>query len=241
MGGSGSLGIGLSRGDIFAAISVAIPAGVEHMEYRFFNGEHSDPPPLFNFSSHVDQWAKGQERLLTYFKKNKHSLFFAWEPFGHSSDVSAANAAVVEFPWLSILKNEAYPVFIGASTDNAYPGLNQHFSQDQSGQINGYFRWKNIEDSAQRFAMDLWLIKKEDLSRPVETPKSSVTSISLRRLQSFKVRKGHIYKWHFRSGEGVFESGTGRVDESGVLTIPNVTISTFPKRLEVFKKERMNR
>lgn len=203
------------------------------MESRMTNGKQLDPPPLVNLSSHVDGWSKGQERLLAYFEKNKYSLFFAWEPFGHSSDVSAANPAVVEFPWLSIRKNEAYPVFTGASTDNKYPGFNQRVAPDQSGQINGYFRWKNLEDSVQRFAMELRLIGKEELSRPIEAPTESVANISLRRLQNFEVRKGTIYKWSLRSGEDVLESGPVTVGEDGVLTIPSVTISKLPKLLEV--------
>jgi predicted esterase len=233
MGGSGSLGIGLLNGDIFAAISVCVPAGVEHMESRMTNGMQSDPPPLFNFSSHLDRWSKGQERLLAAFEKNKYSLFFAWAPFGHSSDVSTANPAVVEFPWLSIRKNEAYPVFTRASTDHRYPGFNQKTAPDQSGQINGYLRWKNLEDSAERFAMELRLIKKEELSRPIEVPMESVGSVSLRRLQTFEVRKGTSYQWSLRSGEDVLDSGSVTVGEDGVLTIPAVTISSLPKRLEV--------
>lgn len=233
MGGSGSLGIGLCRGDIFAAISVAIPAGIEHMEFRMANGKHPDPPPLFNFSSHVDKWSKGQERLLPYFEKNRYPLFFAWGPFGHSSDVSTANPAVVEFPWLSIRRNEAYPVFTRASTDNVYPGFQNTTAQDQQGQINGYFRWKNLEDSAQHFAMELRLVKKEELKHPIEVPLESVASISLRRLQEFSICKGVVYKWSMWSSEEVIESGTVTVGEDGVLTIPAVTVSKIPRRMEL--------
>ena len=34
MGGSGSLGFGLRRGDLFAAVSVAVPAGIDHAMWR---------------------------------------------------------------------------------------------------------------------------------------------------------------------------------------------------------------
>jgi hypothetical protein len=45
MGGSGSLGIGYTHGDIFAAILVNVPAGADHVLFRVENLSFPDPPP----------------------------------------------------------------------------------------------------------------------------------------------------------------------------------------------------
>ena len=89
--------------------------------------------------------------------------------------------------------------------------------------------------------MELRLIKKEELSRPVDLPEEAVANVSLRRLQNFEVRKGMRVQWSFRSEEDLLESGTVTVGEEGVLTISSMTISTAPQRLVVTKKEKVIR
>ncbi len=233
MGGSGSLGIGLIHGDIFAAVSVVVPAGVKHMKFRTLNRKFPEPPPLFDISSHIDSWALGQEELMTYFKENKYFLSFAWGTFGHTANVSPANPAAYEYPYLTIRKNEAYPVFTNATTDNHYPGLTNSTAPDQSGQINGYFRWKNIEDTAKSFVMELRLVKKDELRRPIEIPKESVADITPRRLQKFTVSKGAGYSWSMTCADKVLQSGKATADANGVLTIPTVKISDSPSCLKI--------
>ena len=233
MGGSGSLGIGLIQGDVFAAISVVVPAGVTHMEFRTLNRKFPDPPLLFNISSPVDTYASGQEKLLKFCEENRYALAFAWGPFGHTADVRAANPAVYEYPWFSIRKNEAYPVFTHATTDNRYPGHMNSTAPDQNGQINGYFRWKNMQDTAKNFVMELRLVKKDELRRPIETPRESVADITLRRLQKFSVGPGTKYKWSMTVAEKVLQSGKATADARGVLTIPAVTIADTPSRLKI--------
>jgi len=44
MGGSGTLGIGLNHGDIFAAVSAVVPAGTGHMLHRMASGRFPDAP-----------------------------------------------------------------------------------------------------------------------------------------------------------------------------------------------------
>jgi poly(3-hydroxybutyrate) depolymerase len=233
MGGSGSLGIGLCRGDIFAAISVAVPAGVEHMEFRMANGKHQDPPPLFNISSHTDKWARGQERLLAYCEKNKYPIVFAWGQFGHRSDVSVANSAVHKFPWLSIRKNEAYPVFTGSSTDDRYPGFLNKEAPDQKGQINGYFRWKNIEDTKNMFVMELRLIKSEELGNAIKPPRRATTDVTMRRLQQFRVTPGAKLEWNMVRAGKVLQSGKVLADANGIVTVPDVTVTDSPSQLKI--------
>ena len=235
MGGSGSLGIGLIRGDLFAAISVVVPAHVDHMKHRTANGKFPDPPPLFDISSQLDDWALGQEELLAFCRDNKYALTFAWGPFGHTADVNAANPAVYEFPWLTIRKNEAYPVFTHATTDHRYPGFHNCTDPDQDGQINGYFRWKNIEDTAAAFTMELRLVRQDELRRSIETPRESVADVTLRRVQKFVVAPQAEYPWRLMSGEKVLQSGNVTADAHGVLTIPAVKITEAPACLKIVR------
>jgi lysophospholipase L1-like esterase len=233
MGGSGSLGIGLNHGDLFAAVSVIVPAGIEHMKYRNV-GPLPDRPPLINISSHLDTYAAGQEELLKQCADGRYAITFAWGPFGHSSvAINAANPSVYEYPWLSIRKNEVYPVFTHATTDNPYPGLMNRAGPDQNGQINGYFRWKNIEDTEGKFVMELRLIRKEELQRPVDIPREAVAEISLRRLQRFPVSSGAAYRWTMSTGETILQSGKVTATSSGILSIPALKISDSPTFLKI--------
>ena len=79
------------------------------------------PPYVVDFSSPVDHWSKGQEILINSMQKAKCPLVFAFGPFGHTADISSANIAAVEFPWLNINKDQSYPVFTHAvSTDQVF-------------------------------------------------------------------------------------------------------------------------
>lgn len=233
MGGSGSLGIGLRRGDLFAAISVTVPAGADHALFRMEGTEYPDPPPLFNFSAQNDNWSKGQRKLIDYCKKQRYALAFAWGPFGHTNDRTKFNATVAEFPWLSIRKNEAYPVFTDASSDDVYPGFQNLTRPDQTGQINGCFRWKNIVDTADQFIMELRLVRKEELKDPVALPVKAEADVTLRRLQKFRVTPGETYDWQMTQSGHVLQSGKVQADPKGVLTIPKIKVSATPAQLEI--------
>lgn len=233
MGGSGSLGIGMCHGEVFAAVAVAVPAGADHALFRMTHGRHADPPPVFNFSAQNDNWSKGQEAFMAYCKAQRYSLAFAWAPFGHTADVSPASPAVYEFPWRSIRRDQAYPVFTNASTDNVYPGFQVTTAPDQHGQINGYFRWKNVTDSADAFAMELRLVAKAELRRPIDTPATATADVTLRRLQKFRVQPGGTYRWKVSAGAESLQSGQVTADRDGLLTIRKLTITDRPGQLKL--------
>jgi len=230
MGGSGSLGIGLCRGDIFAAVNVAVPAGVEHLEARLFNKKVPDPPILVDFSAQNDRWCRGQERLVAYFKRNRLPLIFCWGPNGHRAEVDAYNSAAVEFPWRSIRRDRAYPVFANASTDQKFPGF-RGAAGDQNGQINGFFRWRNIKDTPDEFVIELRLIKGSELKKQAEVPGRSTADVSLRRLQQFETEAKKPYRWRLvRAGKAV-RSGKVEADETGLVTIEKLEITSVPANL----------
>ncbi len=237
MGGSGSLGIGMRRGDIFAAVNVAVPAGIEHIEHRVFGKEVPDPPILVNFSAPNDNWSKDQEKLIAYFKDKKFPLVFGWGPHGHQSSVAGYHPAAQLFPWRSIRKNEAYPVFSNASTDKNYPGFKNATGGDESGQIGALFRWKTIVDTPERFEVDLRLVKRAELkpvmSEGVDLPITAHTAVSFRRLQSFKTEAGQSYQWSLSREGKTLQSGAAKADEAGLLTIEKLQLSDQSARLKV--------
>jgi len=233
MGGSGSLGIGMCRGDIFAAVNVAVPAGVDHIKMRMFNQNTPDPPILVNFSAQNDGWCKGQEDLIDAFRKNKYPLIFAWGPYGHKSSVAEYHPAALAFPWRSIRRNAAYPVLSRCSTDKKFPAFNNVLGGDPVGQIGALFRWTNISDQEDRFEMDLRLVKKAELKPVVEIPASAQTDVSLRRLQRFKTESGKTYSWSLSLGGKTLQSGKAKADTTGLLTIEKLSIGNEPARLAI--------
>jgi len=238
MGGAGSLGLGMCRGDLFAAINILVPANPAHGLFRMANGKHPDPPPVFNFSAQNDAWARDQEKLIALCQSKRYFMAFAWGPHGHTNESRKFNAAVYEHPWTTIRRNEAYPVFTNATTDNKYPGFNNMTAPDQSGQINGYFRWKNITDTADQFVMELRLVRKDELKNPgdLQIPTKSEADVTLRRLQKFKAEAGTVYKWQMSVEGEVRQSGEVKLDAEGLLTIPKLGIETVPGQLKVERK-----
>jgi predicted esterase len=229
MGGSGTLGIGLNHGDIFAAISVVVPAGIEHMQARLHPPLRYDPPPLVNVSSHLDSYARGQEQLLEIFAANRYALVFAWEPFGHAAvRIAECHPSVYDTPWLTIRRNEAYPVFTRATTDQNYPGWNDGARADQRGQINGWFRWKTLEDSPNSLAMELRLVNKKELRHSCDPPGEAITAVTFRRLQRFALTPGQTYQWSISAEGEPMKAGSNKVDVDGLAHLDAVHVTERP-------------
>ena len=130
-------------------------------------------------------------------------------------------------------RNEAYPVFTRASSDQKVPWLNAPAEYDDSGQLNAYFRWKNVEDTPTSLAIQLWLAHPAIKGTPPHMPKEAVAEVTLRRLQQFAVRAGTTYTWQLRQEGSVLSSGRITPDAVNLLTIPRVTITTTPVELVV--------
>jgi hypothetical protein len=192
-----------------------------------------DPPPVVNFSSQTDGWALNQENLLQAMHDGRHLMIFCWAPIGHTAKWDTTNPAVVKYPWLSIRKNQAYPAFTDASSDQKYPGLNSK-EPDEAGQINAYFRYANLADEPARFQMELKLVAAREVAtgtKPFPIPEESVADVTPRRLQQFKVQADKSYAWRLTEADKVVQSGTVRPDAVGLLTIRRVLITTAPRTL----------
>jgi hypothetical protein len=259
MGGNGALGIGMPHGDIFAAMRVTVPAGTGFAAYRFGGFAPSpavdassaereawirrasgtglpDPPVVVDFSSPLDSWSMTQPALLQAAQAGHLPLVVAWGPFGHtgfSSKIAESPlcAIALEFPWLEIRRNEAYPVFTRASSDQRSPWLNAPADFDDSGQINAYFRWKNQQDTAESFAIELWIAHPVVKNSPGTMPDTATADVTLRRFQKFPVKPGMNYRWQALQTGRLVRSGSVQPDATNLLTIPGLPLSTTPLEL----------
>jgi len=238
MGGSGTLGIGMRFGDVFAAIKANVPAGIEHVSNRMYFPPQSppkdvklpDPPVAVDYSAQNDGWSVGHDRFVKAMNERKYALYFYWGPFGHannSAQIKKVNDLIDSFDWLSVKKNEAYPVFTNATGNSKLPWPD-NLKEKAPGQVNAFFRWKNISDSKDKLEMSLFLSSPEDLKTTFEIPKEASAEVSLRRIQNLGAKPGESLKWVYGDAKGDV-----KVDAEGLITIPGLKIVVKPETLSV--------
>ncbi|MFO0825746.1 MAG: prolyl oligopeptidase family serine peptidase [Gemmataceae bacterium] len=238
MGGSGTLGIGMRHGDVFAAIKANVPAKTEHVSSRMYFAPKSvpadvtlpDPPIAIDYSAQNDGWSKDHAGFIKSMNDRKYALFMYWGPFGHANNhqnILKVNDLINSFDWLSVKKNESYPVFTNASTNDPSPWPDQ-LTDKKSGQINAFFRWKNVSDTAEASETKLFLIKSADLKTSFTIPTEATADVTLRRLQKLKIVPGATVVWTFGSA-----SGGVKADATGCVTIPKLKITSEPTSLIV--------
>lgn len=235
MGGSGALGIGTRHGDVFAAVKANVPARVEHVSGRMYFGAAvpagvaiPDPPIVVDYSAQDDSWSKGHETFAKAMNDRKYALFLYWGPFGHANNhanITKVNDLINSFDWLSVKRNEPYPVFTSASTNDALPWPDQLTSK-KSGQVNAFFRWKTTGDTADAAEVQLFLVKPSDLKTSFTIPTEATANVTLRRLQKFRTAPGSTVKWTFGAA-----SGEVKADAEGRVTVPSLKITAEPTTL----------
>ncbi|MFT7514018.1 MAG: poly(3-hydroxybutyrate) depolymerase [Candidatus Omnitrophota bacterium] len=231
MGGSGTLGIGLRNGDLFAAIKANVPAGVEHAANRMgfppfarpANVRIPDPPIVIDYSAPNDQWSFGHDRFVQAMNDRKYPLYAYWGPFGHANNhanILKVNDLINSFDWLSVKKNEAYAVFTNASSNDPLPWPD-HLGEKAPGQVNAFFRWKTLEDSKEQLRMSLFLTSANDLKTTFTIPTEARADVSIRRMQHFPVKANESINWVYGK-----TSGKVTADAEGVVTLPEIQITT---------------
>jgi len=240
MGGSGTLGIGVRHGDVFAAIKANVPAGVEHVSNRMYFPPRTvpaevtlpDPPVVIDYSAQNDSWSKGHDMFVKAMNERRYALFFYWGPFGHANnheEIMKVNDLINSFDWLSVKKNEAYPVFTNASTNDPLPWPDR-LTDKKPGQVNAFFRWKNVRDAQDAIEMSLFLARPSELKTTFVIPAEATADVSLRRLQTMRVAPGETVRWAFGGAKGEVQA-----DTVGCVTIPRLKISAEPATLSVGK------
>jgi hypothetical protein len=238
MGGTGTLGIGMRNGDVFAAIKANVPAGIEHVSHRMYFPPKSlpsdlklpDPPVAVDYSAPNDGWSFGHERFVQAMNNRKYALYFYWGPFGHannSASILKVNDLINSFDWLSVKKNEAYPVFANATGNSPLPWPD-HLKETAPGQVNAFFRWKNLSDTKEKFEMSLFLTTPEELKTTFAIPREASADVSLRRIQNFQAKPDESLQWSFGAAEGDVKP-----DAEGLITIAGLRITSKAETLTV--------
>ncbi len=241
MGGSGTLGLGLCNGDVFAAIKACVSASPYHCFRRMgFDGgtpirqPMPDPPPLVEFSAQNDRWSKDKDRLYAGMETNRYAVYGYWGPWNHSgrnSVVGRKNDLVGSFDIFDLDLNSPYVAFTHASTDEPLPWPDGFLAKNDlgrnPGQRNAYFRWRNVADTEERFEVELRLITDKDWTTKIFTlPAESVADVTPRRIRNFSIRAGERVAWEYAG-----QSGTVMADATGHVTIPQLTITAKPRAL----------
>jgi poly(3-hydroxybutyrate) depolymerase len=238
MGGSGTLGIGLRNGDVFAAIKANVPAGIEHASDRMHFPPSSipknitipDPPVLVDYSGQNDHWSTGHGNFAQAMNDRKYAMYLYWGPFGHANNhekIMKHNDLINSFDWLSVKLNEAYPAFSNASSNDELPWPDKR--EDKTvGQVNAFFRWENVGDENNEFKMALFLISEKDLKTKFTIPTHASADVSLRRIQHFQVKPNQVFNWSYGKQVGKTTS-----DENGIITITKLNITNEKKLLEI--------
>lgn len=229
MGGSGALGVAMRRGDIFAAVKVNVPAGVRHFADRCCLDTEApagfsipEPPVLVDYSAQNDTWSAGHEVLYRGMRAKKYAFFGYWGNFGHANNneiIERENDLVHSFDIFTVKKNEAYPVFTDASTDDGDPWEND-ITSTAAGQVNSFFRWKVIEDSEKALRVELRLLRQDEWKSRVAFPTESEADVSMRRLQKFG-KDGGEFRWSFGGKTGAASKGSDGLVHIGKLKITN--------------------
>ena len=243
MGGSGTLGIGMRHGNVFAAIKANVPAGVEHVAERLFFPPRTipagvvipDPPICVNYSAQNDGWSAGHGEFFRAMEKRRYALMLYWGPFGHANNserIKTVNDLIDSFDWLSVRKDEVYPVFTRASGNSALPWPDNLRSK-AAGQVNGFFRWRSEEDTGDELSVSLSLATRKDLKTRFSIPEEVLADVTMRRIQNFRLSAGEKFHWEFGKLKG-----EGRVDEQGLITIPELRITGRQVTLRIHRGQK---
>jgi dienelactone hydrolase len=237
MGGSGTLGIGVRHGDVFAAVKANVPAGVEHVGSRMgfpprppAEGTIPDPPVTIDYSAPNDGWAKGHDAFAKAMTDRKYPLILYWGPFGHANNhaqIKKSCDLFDTFDWLAVRKDEHYPAFTDASTNDPLPWPDK-LNDKKPGQVNAFFRWKAVGDTPAGVETELRLATAAELKTAQPVPAEATADVTLRRLQRFRVAPGTVVLWTYGR-----TAGDAKADAAGVVTIPRLRITADPTTLRV--------
>ena len=245
MGGSGSMGIGLPNGDVFAAVKANVSACPYHVLARLGLGgelrQVPDPPPLVEYSAQDDRWSRDKNLLYEGMDAARYAIFAYWGPFGHTgrnSKVLPKNDLVGSFNVFDVRLDEPYVAFSSASCNDPMPWPDGFMDKKHplglaSGQRNAYFRWGNAVDNADAFEVDLRLLAASEWkSRRFKFPESAFADVTPRRMVHFDIGAGERIAWEYDG-----KRGESAADETGHVTIPRLEITVAPRRLKLARTQ----
>lgn len=268
MGGQAAYAIGLPHGEVFAAVNANVPATAWYAAARlgFVDADGCDernwsvaglpePPVCVEWSGVDDVWSREREVVLRNLVRRKWPHIVLWGDFGHCGSVERArrrNDLVERFDWLSIRKDEAYPVFTVASCNDKLPWpfsvwrpryrrflgwrgdidyaeMQIAAGAPKCGQVNAFFRWRVIRDDAGGFAMELRIASADELgTRQFCPPEAALADVTVRRIQTPSLASADRVAWDFGGASGIAER-----DGHGALTISDLGIMRKPQELRL--------
>ncbi|MGA2499358.1 MAG: hypothetical protein ABSH20_16585 [Tepidisphaeraceae bacterium] len=98
------------------------------------------------------------------------------------------------------------------------------------GQVNAFFRWKNVSDTPDAAEMSLFRVEPSELETTFIIPAQSTADVTLRRLQTLRAAPGETVRWTFGAG-----SGDVKADAAGCVTIPGLKNTAEPATLSFGK------
>ena len=139
MGGQAALALGLTHGEVFAAINANVPATIWFAAARLglVNEDGSDrsladvrqpgcdPPPVFDWSGSDDEWSRRHDVIYRNADRMRFAYTGWWGDYGHVSSVATARSkndlvlAGVDF--FAIRKDAPYAVFTESSCNTDLP------------------------------------------------------------------------------------------------------------------------
>ena len=120
-------------------------------------------------------------------------------------------------------------MFTNASTNDSLPWPDA-LAEKKAGQINAFFRWKNLADTPSSVEMSLFLLKPSELKTTFTIPAEATADVTLRRLQKLKLAPGDKALWSYGAA-----SGEAQADASSTMTIPQLKITSEPTKLIINK------
>ena len=239
----------------FAAARLGFVRGDGRDVVHWSTDRFAEPPVCVEWSGSNDMWSRDREVIIRNLAKRKWPHLVLWGDYGHCGSVAEArrhNGLVERFDWLAVRRDAAYPVFTNASCDDRLPWPFKTWSPTcgwfsgwkgdvksarmeiadgarPNGQVNAYFRWRNVKDGADGLSLELRLATAEELgAEGTATPGRATADVTVRRIQDASLSRAERVAWTF--GE---RSGIVRRDEKGALTLENLEISCDPKVLHL--------
>ncbi len=199
--------------------------------------------PFLSFANGKNDGAIGWEQAVLTVKalqETRRPFLFSWGMSGHGQ-----RARFVLDPATMAL-NQSLPAFRNCTLDDemgtarklAAPAkfennsgqlLDDWYDGDPEGQINGYLKWKEVEETELRYAMTVYLTDK--------TPeKACLVDVTPRRLQRFKAKPGATFMWaNVNSMQHTVQSGEVTADAWGLLTVEKMMVTQGGNRLTIYQ------
>ncbi len=201
--------------------SLTLPDGtpwLEHHDSIQFVRSHPGDLPFVGWNvGRRDGFATWEEQvdMVRALTDGRHGFAFAWNNGDHSSGRSPYSEVLRWYPPRLFSLNQSYPAFTNSSIDDDI-GNGDPEDGDLEGGINLGFLWTVVEDSSERWVLE---VSNELLGEGVMT-----VDITPRRLQSFRPRSGASISYRWSAPGAPEQLGSVLVDENSLITIESLEI-----------------